>query len=194
MKNQKTKTLVECALMVALSVILNYVKFAPWPNGGSVTAASMAPIIFVALRHGPKWGLLSGFVLSILQMLLDGISPPPTESFFWFAIVVLLDYVLAYTVLGLAPVFAKLCKNGSCRFAPAVGALSVTLLRYCFHIVSGIAIWGVYAWEWFMPSMKGQPIWLYSVLYNGSYMIPEIIITTVVVTLLVKTLGKKLPA
>lgn len=189
MKNQKTRTLVECSLMVALAVILNYLKIAPWPNGGSVTAAAMAPLVFAGLRCGPKWGLLSCFVYSLLQMLLDGISPPPTDSFFWFAMVVLLDYVIAYTVLGLAPVFAKLCKND--RWAPAVGALCVTLLRYCCHITSGIAIWGVYAWEWFMPSMKGQPIWLYSVLYNGSYMIPEIIITTVAVTLLARSMKKK---
>lgn len=182
MKNQKTRILVECALMVALSTVLLYVKIAPWPNGGSITAASMAPIVFIALRHGPKWGLLSGFVFSLLQMLIDGISPPPTDSFFWFAMVVLLDYVVAYTILGLAPLFAKAVKNH--RFAPAFGSVCVTLLRYCCHITSGIMIWGVYAPE-------DMPVWLYSVLYNGSYMVPETIITAVVVTLLVSSMKKK---
>ncbi|MEG2074551.1 MAG: energy-coupled thiamine transporter ThiT [Angelakisella sp.] len=185
MRNEKTRTLVECALMVALSAVLTYVKIAPWPNGGSITLASMAPIVFIALRHGPKWGLLTGFVFSLLQMLIDGISPPPTDSFFWFAMVILLDYVVAYTVLGLAPCFAKLMKNN--KLAPAFGSVCVTLLRYLCHIFSGVLIWGVYAPEGMSP-------WVYSILYNGSYMIPETIITAIVAAFLVNTIKDKVSA
>lgn len=183
MRNEKTKILVECALMVALAVVLNFIKIAPWPQGGSITLAAMAPIVFLSLRRGWKWGLLGGVVYSLLQILLDGMPAPPTNNLFYFGLVVLLDYVLAYSVLGLADVFARIFSRN--RFAPAIASCCVTLLRYCCHIVSGVLIWGVYAPE-------GWSAVPYAVVYNGSFMIPETIITAVAVTLLVRTVGKKL--
>ncbi|MEG1874600.1 MAG: energy-coupled thiamine transporter ThiT [Angelakisella sp.] len=185
MRNEKTKTLVECALLTAIAVILSKLQFAPWPQGGSITVAAMAPLVLLSLRHGWKWGILSSFVFSLLQMLLEGIAPPPVTSFLWYALVVLLDYVVAYTVLGLASIFFKL--YGKNRFAVPLASVSVTLLRYLCHFVSGIAIWGIYAPE-------GWPAWLHSLVYNGSYMIPETIITAVVVTLLYKLLQRTNPA
>lgn len=176
-QTKKTRIMAECAVMVAMSAVLQMIPFIKLPQGGTVTLASMVPIVFIALRHGVKWGLLTSFVGSLVQMLLGGINPPPTETFFWFAMVVLLDYVIAYTVLGLAPFFAKPFRNQ--LVGAGVGAFSVTLLRYICHIISGILIWHVYAPE-------GQPVWLYSISYNGSYMIPEMIITVIVVVLLWK--------
>ncbi|WP_312642319.1 energy-coupled thiamine transporter ThiT [Hydrogenoanaerobacterium sp.] len=176
-QTSKTRIMTECAIMVALSAVLQLIPFVKLANGGSITLASMAPIVFIALRHGVKWGLLTAFVGSLVQMLLGGISAPPTETFFWFLLVILLDYVIAYTVLGLAPVFAKPFQNQ--LVGAGVGTFAVTLLRYICHIVSGILIWGVYAPE-------DQPVWLYSIGYNGSYMVPEIIITVVIVVLLWK--------
>lgn len=164
--------------MVALSAILQVIPFIRLPNGGSVTLANMAPIVYISLRHGPKWGLLTAFVDSLIQMLLGGISAPPVQTFFWFLLVILLDYVIAYTVLGLAPLFAKpFSIAGRPLVGAGVGAATVTLMRYCCHFLSGILIWNIYAPE-------GQPVWLYSILYNGTYMIPEIMITTAVVVLL----------
>lgn len=175
MSTSRTKILVECALMVALSAVLQLIPFIKMPNGGTVTLASMAPIVFISLRYGVKWGLLTSFVGSLVQMLLGGISAPPTPTFFWFLLVILLDYVIAYTVLGLGSIFAR---PFSSRIVGAgVATVSVTFLRYLCHIASGILIWDVYAPE-------GQPVWLYSILYNGSYMIPEIIFTTIAVVLL----------
>lgn len=177
MRNTKTKTLVECSLLIALSVVLSRLQFAPWPNGGSITVASMAPLVYLSIKRGWKWGLGSAFVYSLLQMLLDGISAPPVQSFFWFTMVILLDYVIAFTVLGLAGAFANVWKNS--KNAPIYATLCVTGLRYLCHIISGIIIWGVYAPE-------GTPAWAYSLGYNGTYMIPEMIITTIVVVLLLK--------
>lgn len=175
MSTSRTKILVECALMVALSAVLQLIPFIKMPNGGTVTLASMAPIVFISLRYGVKWGLLTSFVGSLVQMLLGGISAPPTPTFFWFLLVILLDYVIAYTVLGLGSIFAR---PFSSRIVGAgVATVAVTFLRYLCHIASGILIWDVYAPE-------GQPVWLYSILYNGSYMIPEIIFTTIAVVLL----------
>ena len=180
--NGKTFVLVKCALLAALAVALNFVKFAPWPNGGSITAAAMAPIVLAGLMFGPGWGALTWFTFSLLQMLLDGISAPPVETVFWYVLVILLDYVIAYTVLGLAGIIAKpFLKPVK---GAVVGTLAVTAVRYLCHIASGILIWGVYAPE-------GTPVWLYSLLYNGSYMVPEMIITTIVVGLLAGAVFKK---
>ena len=180
--NGKTFVLVKCALLAALAVALNFVKFAPWPNGGSITAAAMAPIVLAGLMFGPGWGALTGFTFSLLQMLLDGISAPPVETVLWYILVILLDYVIAYTVLGLAGIIAKpFLKPVK---GAVVGTLAVTAVRYLCDIASGILIWGVYAPE-------GTPVWLYSLLYNGSYMVPEMIITTIVVGLLAGAVFKK---
>ena len=99
------------------------------------------------------------------------------QTFLYFLLVVLLDYVFAFGVLGLSGAIYN--AMGKKIFAISVSAFIVTLLRYICHILSGILIWGVYAEE-------GQSILAYSLIYNGTYMIPEIIISTVVTTLIFK--------
>ena len=176
-KNSKTRILTECALMVAISAVLQLIPPMQMPQGGTLTFGAMVPIVYIALRHGPKWGLLTAFTGSLVQMLLGGISAPPTETFFWFLLVILLDYVIAYTVLGLAPLFAAPLRQSHPLIAAGAGSVCVTLLRYACHWLSGILIWSVYA-----PS--DQPVWVYSLVYNGSYMIPETILTCVLVVVL----------
>ena len=180
--HSKTRIMTDCAILVAMSVVLNFIKFAPWPNGGSITLGAMVPLVYLSLRHGCKWGVFSAFVYSVLQMLLDGVISPAGQSFGQYILVVLLDYVLAYTVLGLAGFFARFSSKENT--GAVVGALAVTGLRYVCHILSGILIWGVYAPE-------NMPVWLYSLTYNGSYMIPEMIITAVLCGLLVRFVPAK---
>lgn len=72
----KTRIMVECALMIALGTILANIKIYELPNGGSITLFSMVPFILVSFRHGVKWGLFTGFVNSLLQMLLGFYAPP----------------------------------------------------------------------------------------------------------------------
>lgn len=182
MRNQKTRIMVEAALLVALAVVLNFIKIQPWPQGGSITCAAMAPIVLLSLRRGWKWGLLGAFAYSLLQMLLDRILVPAGQGIYQYVMAVALDYIVAYTVLGLASIFAK--PFGDKRYAPLVGSVAVTLLRYLCHFGSGILIWGAYA-----PDT--MPVWIYSLTYNGSYMIPETIITAVAVTLLYPVLQQK---
>ena len=91
----KTRRLTESALMIALAAVLAMVKVLDLPQGGSITAASMVPIIFVALRYGTRWGVFSALVFSVIQMI-QGFYPPPTQTLFWFVLVVLLDYVVAF--------------------------------------------------------------------------------------------------
>ena len=106
----KTRIMVECALMIALGTILANIKIYELPNGGSITLFSMVPFILVSFRHGVKWGLFTGFVNSLLQMLL-GFYAPPAPGLLPLVGMILLDYVLAFSFLGLACVFAKPFQN-----------------------------------------------------------------------------------
>ena len=173
----KTKKLTLCALLVAMATVLAMVSKiipAPWLQGGSVTLASMVPIIAVSIIIDMRWGLLASVVYSLIQML-TGFYPPPTQTILYFFLVIFLDYIAAFGVLGFAGSFSKLL--GSKKWSiPASGAI-VAFLRYICHILSGVLIWGVYAGE-------GQSVLAYSLIYNGSYMIPEIIITAVALALM----------
>ena len=177
---KQTNKLARSALLLALSTVLMWVSKlipAPWLQGGSVTLASMVPIIIIGIMFGTKWGLCASLSYSVIQMMF-GFYPPPTQTFINFLLVIFLDYVAAFGVLGLSGLFYRIFKKTSLS-APLCG-LIVTLLRYVCHIISGILIWGVYA-------EKGQTVLMYSLIYNGTYMIPEIIITTAALALLCKT-------
>ena len=172
-----TKKITASALLIALATVLMWVSKlipSPWLQGGSVTLASMVPIIAAGIIFGTKWGLCCGVAYAVLQMMF-GFYPPPTRTFTYFILVILLDYVLAFGVLGLSGFFYRI--SGKRFFSAALSAFAVTLLRYICHILSGILIWGVYAEE-------GQSVLIYSIIYNGSYMIPEIIISTFVTAIL----------
>lgn len=175
----KTRTLVECALMIALGTVLANIKIYELPNGGSVTLFSMLPFILISFRHGVKWGLFTGFVNSLLQMLL-GFYAPAAPGLLPLVGMILLDYVLAFTLLGLAGAFAKPFRNR--LVGVAVGTAAVCLIRYLCSFLSGVLIWGNLS--------EGLPAWVYSLGYNGSYMIPETILTTAAAVLICKAAPK----
>ena len=168
----KTRTLVECALMIAVGTVLSNIKIFEMPYGGAVTLLSMLPFILISYRHGLGWGLLTGFANSLLQML-TGFYAPPAGTVTAFIGVVLLDYVLAFTVLGAACVFAKPFKNRLVGIV--VGVAVVCFLRFVCSWISGAWLWGSYqdSYEWAV----GMNVWLYSLIYNGSYMLPEMVLT-----------------
>ncbi len=180
MKKNTTLILVECALMIAMSTVLSMFKVFAMPQGGEVTCASMVPLVLVSYRHGLKWGVSTAFAHSLLQMIIK-FNAPPANTFAAFAAVVLLDYVLAFTVLGTASFFGRPFKNRTASVA--AGAVAVTFLRFLCSFLSGILIWGSYAPE-------GTPVWLYSLVYNGSYMLPEMVITAVVSVILIRVLDR----
>ncbi len=181
----KTRTLVECALMIALGTVLAQVKIFEMPYGGSVTLLSMLPFIVVSLRHGMKWGFLTGFVNSLLQMLL-GFYAPPAGTVSAMIGMILLDYVLAFTLLGLAGGIAALFKNKTLGIT--VGTASVCFIRFLCSFLSGALIWSSYQeyYEW----AQGLSVWLYSFLYNASYMLPEMILTTIGALVIYKAMPK----
>lgn len=171
----KTRTLVECALMIALGTVLANIKIYELPNGGSVTLFSMLPFILISFRHGVKWGLFTGFVNSLLQMLL-GFWAPPTPGLLPLVGMILLDYVLAFTLLGLAGAIANPFHNR--MLGVAVGSAAVCAIRFVCSFLSGVLIWGNLS--------DGLPAWIYSLTYNGSYMLPETILTTIAAVLICK--------
>lgn len=177
-KRRKTHAMVECALMIAVGTVLAQIKIFTMPYGGSVTLVSALPFILVSFRHGTQWGFFTGFVNSLLQML-TGFYAPPAGTIGALAACVLLDYVLAYMSLGLAASFSKPFKNSV--LGVAFGTSAAFFLRFVCSVASGALLWGsyqsYYAWA------EGLSVWQYSLVYNASYMLPELAITAVAAVL-----------
>ena len=150
----KLRCLVEGAIFVALAQVLGYLKIWRMPWGGSVTLL-MLPIFIYAVRWGVGPGLLAGFVLSILQFVLD-------QSFTlgWQGIV--FDYLLAFTLLGLAGLASG--KKGGIFWGSCAGAFG----RFVSHYIAGATIWAEYMPEKFLGMTMTSP-WIYSAIYNFIY-------------------------
>ncbi len=168
----KTKTqsvtlkLCESAIMIALATILSLLKLVELPYGGSITFASMLPILLIAYRHGTAWGLLTGLVHGAMQFILGtGVLSYVTG---WKSVmaVILLDYVLAFTLIGFAGVFKKMKSQ---RSALALGAFLTGVLRYACHVIAGATVWAGLS----IPTASALS---YSFVYNATYMLPETIV------------------
>ncbi|MBQ7904096.1 MAG: energy-coupled thiamine transporter ThiT [Oscillospiraceae bacterium] len=179
-KRTNTRAMVECALMIALGTVLAQIKVWQMPYGGSVTLVSSLPFILVSYRHGVKWGVLAGLANGFLQML-TGWYAPPAGTVSAIVVCVLLDYLLAFSCLGLARLFSKPFSNK--KLGVFMGISAVMVLRFVCSFVSGAMLWGSYQsyYEWAV----GLSVWEYSFIYNGSYMFPELIITAIVGCLIV---------
>ncbi|MGM9593407.1 MAG: energy-coupled thiamine transporter ThiT [Candidatus Onthomonas sp.] len=170
-----TRMLCEGAILVAVAQILSLIKLWEMPWGGSVVLA-MVPLILFAVRWGLGPGLLAGFAFGVLQFLFDG-----GFAIGWQSIIG--DYLLAFTVLGLAGLMKG--KQGGVYFGTVIGGVA----RFLVHYVVGATIWAEYMPEEFLGLSMSSP-WFYSLLYNILYMGPNIIITLVVFALLQKPMGK----
>ncbi len=172
-----TRRLTETAIMLALAVALSYVQIFSLPMGGSVTLFSQVPIIIIGYRYGAKWGISTGVIYGVLEMLLQGLGNfAYVKGFVSYLILILADYVLAFMVLGLGgAMFKKAIKNQA--VALGLGAFVGSLLRFLCHFISGVTIWGEYADGW-------KSVWAYSACYNGSYMAAEAAISVDGVVLL----------
>jgi len=169
-----TKKLTLTALTLALSTALSMIVMFRMPFDGAVTPGSMVPVIFIAIIYGRRWGVLTGAAHGIIQMLLM-FAPPPARGLLPYIAVVMLDYIIAFGVLGLAGLFYRVTENT--RFAVQIAGAAVVFLRFLCHLISGVIIWGSYAPE-------GQNVFVYSLLYNGSYMLPEMVITVILLSVL----------
>lgn len=181
---KSTRRLVESAVMIAIGTVLSMFPFsAPWAFGGGVTICSMLPLVIIAHRYGTKWGLFTAFVYSVLQLIL-GVSNVQYATNFIMAVgIVLLDYTIAFTVIGLSACFNGVIKNRLVSIV--VGIVFTFALRFVCHFLSGWIIWGVIT-----PNEMGLVAPLYSLIYNGGYMLPETIITALVAVLTYKPLKR----
>jgi thiamine transporter len=191
-RTEKTKRLALSGILIAMATVLSFIKVFEWPFGGSVTAASMLPLAMLGYTYGMKWGMLSGLVHGILQAVLGAsMSQAFAGMNAGSAVAILcLDYLLAFSVIGLSGMFKGKIKNHT--VALVLGTVIAVLARYLVHTVSGYIFYASYA-DWFFgeafvnsfssaivaacpPKMLGL---VYSVIYNGSYMIPEVFITAI---------------
>ena len=208
MKTQ-TKRLTESAMLIALAVVLELVGrtvIPPMPFGGQLTLVSMLPIVLISYRHGVKWGLTAGFGYALVQMAMgaDTVTAAFQPGYFGDGtmilnaiIMCLFDYVLAYTLLGLGGCFRSRIRSSGVGLM--CGSLVALGCRYLAHIVSGYVLFSGWA-EWFF-TQDGFPAWgaglvaslspqmlglTYSIVYNGMYMIPEMLLTAVAAVLVAR--------
>ena len=187
MDKKKLLTLVEGAVMVALAFGLSlFPKFIPFLNlpwGGSITLFSMLPIVVYSIRNGVKNGLLCSFAYSLTQLaqglFMDGLLGWGLTPGMLIACI-LLDYIGAFTVIGFAGIFRKKEMKGWIS-----GTVLVIFARYVLHVISGAVIFHTVGKLWDVFDVSNP--WLYSLGYNGVYMLPEMILTTIGAVLLFKS-------
>ena len=205
----KTRRLTESAMLIALAVVLELAGrmiIPPMPFGGQLTLVCMLPIVIISYRHGVRWGMVAAFGYSLVQMAMgaDTVTAAFQPGYFGDGTMLLnavimcaLDYILAYTVLGLGGVFRN--SIGKKGISLMLGSLVALGARYLTHILSGYILFSGWA-EWFFtqdgfpawgaelvsslsPSALG---WVYSIVYNGMYMVPEMILTAVAAVLIAR--------
>ena len=208
MKITQIRKLTLSAVMLALATVLALVcaliPFLNLPFGGCITIASALPVIIISYMYGVKHGLFTSFAFALIQIVCDlllghssiiiALFTPSSEDFGGFTMaifVLLLDYLLAYTVLGLGGVFRNKLGKGA---ALSVGAIVALALRYTSHVLSGSIFYGAWAewfftdtvaaeWaisKWIMANLSGASLsFVYSLIYNACYMLPEILLTAV---------------
>ena len=179
MQSKKTRILVEGAVMLALATALSFIQIYKLPWGGSITLLSMLPIVLYSIRRGLKAGLAISFLFSLIQLfqgIMDGLFGWGLTPGMLIACI-FIDYIFAFTVLGLGGLFRK---KGTAGW---IGGIVLAIaLRFVMHFLSGVVIWKSFGelWEGFSTESSV----LYSILYNGSYMLPELIITVVAAVVL----------
>ena len=186
MQNKTVRYLTESAVFIAVATVLSLLKI-DLPFGGGVTVVSMLPIVLISHRWGVKRSLFTAFVYSLIQLLLGLDNVGYAKTFATAAGVVLLDYVIAYTVIGLSAMLEK--PFGKTRAALAAGIAVTFCIRFLCHLITGAWIWGEWMPETFMNLTMTNP-WIYSFLYNGWYMLAELVATEIVAMLIYQPLKK----
>ncbi|MDR7869897.1 MAG: energy-coupled thiamine transporter ThiT [Tissierellaceae bacterium] len=174
-KKFNTKMITEGGMMIALSVLLSYIKIYTLPNGGSITAGSMIPLMIFAIRFGVGPGIAVGATYGIIDFIL--------KPYFYHPIQFILDYPMAFGLLGLAGL-GHLSDNSNGYTKVSFGISLGILGRMISHTLSGVIFFAEYAGD--------QNPWIYSIGYNASYLVPELIISLLVLVLIWKPLRKSI--
>lgn len=175
MRNKRVLLMIEIAIFGALGFVLDFVAF-KMPQGGSVSLV-MIPIILMAFRRGVAAGVLTGLLVGLLQIVTGTISVTPL-SFGFVILQVILDYLVAYGVVGLAGIMRgnylnaqRGGKTGKMVSAIVAGVLIGSFLRYIAHVITGVLFFGMFA--------EGNVL-IYSIVYNATYMIPVFVLAAIV--------------
>ena len=171
----ETKIIAEGTVIVALTVILKDVlpPIYRLPQGGSVTAASMVPLLWFSLRRGLRSGLEACTIYGLVHMALPG-------SFIVDPIQALLDYPIAFGALGLAGFFKKYASAQSSKRYITLAGVGVGIMgRFIAHFLSGVVFFAIYAPEGTNPA-------IYSAIYNGSYLLVEFIFSTIILYIIIR--------
>lgn len=177
MDSKTIQRLVECALLIAVGTVLSLFEFkGVWALGGGITFCSMLPLVMIAQRHGTRWGVGCALVFSLIQLVLGLNNVQYAPDALTAIGIILLDYVLAFSVIGLSACFNRFFKDR--RVAIVVGIVVTFFARFVCHFLSGVLIW-----EAIWPNSEGWSSIVWSLAYNGSYMLPEMLITAIVAVL-----------
>ena len=188
-QTDRKRLLVEIAVVASLATVLGFFKLYRLPWGGSVSL-KLLPLFYLAFRCGPKAGMAGGFITGLITFMFDPVILHPVQ--------VLLDFILPYISIGIAGWFRRSPRWGIC-LSSAAGLV--------FHVISGAIFFAAYAPDGlnrqtyqffndylgisFPPLLQaGVTPWLYSLLYNGSYIIPELVLMIVLVPYAMKRLGR----
>lgn len=175
--------LVESALMIAIATVLNeYTKFIPMPLGGGVTICSMLPLVLLSFRFGWQRGLVSAGAFSVIQLLFGLDNVAYATSAVMAAGIIFLDYIVPYTVIGLAGTF----QTKRLETSYVLGIIVTFSLRLLCHFITG---WWI--WDALWPNEFAMIAPVYSLAYNGAYMLGEMVLSSVVAVLLCKTALRK---
>ncbi|MDR0947289.1 MAG: energy-coupled thiamine transporter ThiT [Ruminococcus sp.] len=181
MKN--TKKLVTTAMLIALATVLSLIPIITMPMGGTVTLLSMLPICVISIKYGVKQGLIGAFLYALIQLALgfSQLMGWGMNAATWIGCIVF-DYIAAFTVLGLAGIF---CTNEKKSGVSIIAGITLVLiLRFISHFISGTIFFANWAPEDWNAA-------LYSIVYNGTYMLPELIFTLIAACTLFYVPGTK---
>ena len=190
----KTRVMVESAVLIAASVILSFIKIYEAPLGGSVTLFSMVPLMIISIRHGLGWGLGSAFIFSVFKLWMGAGNFAYVPTLTGIIVVILLDYIAAYTSIGLAGLFRKaVIFNSEKKNMTATafcGVLTACIVRFVCHFVNGAVVWYEITknleWNEYVQTVG---MWMYSLVYNITYLGPETVMTVIAVPVIVAVLG-----
>ncbi len=178
-KKTTTRWLVESAILIAIGTVLSEIQI-PWAFGGGITVCSTLPLVLLSFRFGWKRGFVSAIAFSLVQLLLGVHNVQYASSALMAAGIVLLDYIVPFSVIGLAGLFSKVSRK---KWVCYVTGIVVTFsLRLLCHFITGVWIWDA-LW----PNEFGWAAPIYSIAYNGGYMLPEMVLASLVAVLMYRT-------
>lgn len=155
--------------MVSLSIALKQIVLIRFPFGGSVTLGKYVPLILLSYKSGTKTAVLASFAYSVINLIFS-FKIPPVKNFYYFALLIFLEYFLPYMLVGFVSFLGWGIRNKNLRIYASV--VTLFILKILLSSISGIVFWSEY-----IP--KEFNIWIYCIIYNSAYLIPECLITLI---------------